>query len=81
MYGGIKNHITGEVKHLPSDRTLCKINGQWTNRIEMDFSEEVVSLHAIMYVVSLRFLTFKYIKRFLTFLYILDHVFAAAFHF
>ncbi|XP_046860517.1 oxysterol-binding protein-related protein 11-like [Xenia sp. Carnegie-2017] len=41
MYGGIKNHITGEVKHLPSDRTLCRINGQWTDRIEMDFSEEV----------------------------------------
>ena len=42
MYGGIRDHITGEVKHLPSGRIVCKINGQWTEKIEMTLPDKGV---------------------------------------
>ena len=42
MYGGVRDHITGEVKHLPSGRVVCRINGQWTEKIEMTFPDKEV---------------------------------------
>ncbi|CAB4020311.1 oxysterol-binding -related 10 isoform X3, partial [Paramuricea clavata] len=42
MYGGIRDQITGEVKHLPSGRVVCRINGQWTEKIEMTFPDKGV---------------------------------------
>ena len=42
MYGGIRDHITGEVKHLPSGRVVCRINGQWTEKIEITFPDRGV---------------------------------------
>ena len=42
MYGGIRDHITGEVKHLPSGRIVCRINGQWTEKIEITYPDKGV---------------------------------------
>ena len=42
MYGGVRDHITGEVKHLPSGRVVCRINGQWTEKIEMTLPDNGV---------------------------------------
>ena len=42
MYGGVRDHITGEVKHLPSGRVVCRINGQWTEKVEMTFPDKEV---------------------------------------
>ncbi|XP_028407493.1 oxysterol-binding protein-related protein 11-like [Dendronephthya gigantea] len=42
MYGGVRDNITGEVKHLPSGRVVCRINGQWTEKIEMVFPDKGV---------------------------------------
>ena len=42
MYGGVRDQITGEVKHLPSGRVVCRINGQWTEKIEMTFPDKGV---------------------------------------
>lgn len=42
LYGGVRDHVTGEIKHLPSGRVVCRINGQWTEKIEMTFPDRVV---------------------------------------
>ncbi|CAB4038776.1 Hypothetical predicted protein [Paramuricea clavata] len=48
MYGGIRDQITGEVKHLPSGRVVCRINGQWTEKIEMTFPDKGVQQVKVM---------------------------------
>ena len=55
MYGGIRDHITGEVKHLPSGRVVCKINGQWTEKIEMTLPDKGVNCLGFFISCSLMF--------------------------
>jgi hypothetical protein len=50
MYGGIRDHITGEVKHLPSGRVVCKINGQWTEKIEMTLPDKGVDFCSLFFL-------------------------------
>jgi hypothetical protein len=58
MYGGIRDQITGEVKHLPSGRVVCRINGQWTEKIEMTFPDKGVGSFFFGFVSCHPFLSF-----------------------
>ena len=64
MYGGIRDHITGEVKHLPSGRVVCRINGQWTEKIEITFPDKGVSCSKVDFPrVDIPFFVFVKVKR------------------
>ncbi|XP_019642655.1 PREDICTED: oxysterol-binding protein-related protein 11-like isoform X1 [Branchiostoma belcheri] len=37
FYGGKLHHISGEVKHQPTNRVICKIQGEWNGSIEFTY--------------------------------------------
>ena len=54
MYGGLHDHITGEIKHLPTSRIICRINGEWTEKIEFTSPDKPVrSLKIIQILLGL----------------------------
>ena len=45
FYGGKLHRVTGEVKNTSTGRVICKVNGEWNEKIEISFTSHQVCVY------------------------------------